>query len=103
MQVIITKYPLIPGADHCFSKLEFLRYSNECNQDMLEWLSKISKFNKILIFNIYDNHDISGIIKFIEVQKNLNKIIWCNNETQKNLNNNDLDFTSGGCMRQALT
>jgi hypothetical protein len=78
--------PLIPGADHCFSKLEFLRCCNEYNQDMLEWLSKISKSIKILIFNVYDNQNISGIIKFIEVQKNLNKIIWCNNETH---NNND--------------
>jgi hypothetical protein len=80
--------PLIPGADHCFSKLEFLHCYTKYDQDILEWLSKTSKSVKILEFKVYDNHDISGIIIFIEAQKKLTKIIWHNTTTQKNPNNN---------------
>src|SRR5205823_3598250 len=65
----------IPEVECCLSELEFFYCSVNINQDILEGLSRICKSIKRLIFDSL-NHctNNSGIIKLIEVQKNLNDV-----------------------------
>ncbi|GBC05418.1 hypothetical protein RclHR1_06210003 [Rhizophagus clarus] len=66
-----------PGAEHCFSELESLSFHchYKTSQTILEGLARICKSIKKLRFhNLYYCTDNSGIIKLIEVQKNLNDI-----------------------------
>src|SRR5436853_7499433 len=74
---------LIHGAELCFSELKFLRcYTDHSNEDILIGLSKTNKSIENLEFHI-DRHDNnSGIVKLIEVQKNLYNIQFIHH-TQK--------------------
>jgi hypothetical protein len=68
----------ISGSEQCFSKLECLHCDDKTNQDLLKGLARICKFIRKLTFYImqYDNSDNSGIIKLLEVQKNLNEVYF---------------------------
>ncbi|RIA89497.1 hypothetical protein C1645_824747 [Glomus cerebriforme] len=68
------KIHLIPGAQRCFSEIEFLSCKAGINDNVLTGLSEICKSIKIMeltigrFYNIYDNY---GIIRLIEASKNL--------------------------------
>ncbi|CAB5379400.1 unnamed protein product [Rhizophagus irregularis] len=65
---------LIQGAENCFSKLESFNCYVDIDQNILEGLARICKSIKKLKF-IYinsSNDNYYGIIKLIEIQKNLN-------------------------------
>jgi hypothetical protein len=63
---------LIPGAEYCFSELESFYCRGIIDQNVIEGLAKICKLIKRLNVGIFNNN--SGIIKLIEVQKNLNVV-----------------------------
>ncbi|RIA95090.1 hypothetical protein C1645_873039 [Glomus cerebriforme] len=67
---------LIPGVECCFSKLKVLRCGFNMNQNILEGLAKICKSIEKLEFKPSDN---IGIIKLIDVQKNLIDVHLFNN------------------------
>jgi len=65
------------GAEHCFSELKFLQFKiNSNNLNVLEGLARICKSVKTLECYIIGNlsNNVSGIVKLIEAQKNLNDI-----------------------------
>src|SRR5436190_5926003 len=66
---------LISGAECCFSELKFLQIKifGRNYKNILEGFARISKSIKKMSFNITLTN-ISGIIKIIEVQKNLNDV-----------------------------
>jgi hypothetical protein len=64
------KLHLIPGAECCVSRLESFSCYNDIAQNLLEGLAGICKSIKKLTLYIMEN-DNDGIIKLIEVQKNL--------------------------------
>ena len=71
---------LIPGAEDCFSNLKFLHYDYDDPND-LEGLARIlnkSTIKTLIIYhiNFAKPQKISGIAKFIEAQKSLNKVIF---------------------------
>src|SRR6266496_1675645 len=74
----------IPGVEHCFSELESFHCDVKTNQDMLEGLARICKSIKKLRFynnscmNSYTSNNF-GMIKLIEVQKNLNDVSFIDN------------------------
>ncbi|GBC10557.1 hypothetical protein RclHR1_09710008 [Rhizophagus clarus] len=63
----------IPGAEHCFSKLESFRCYANTNKYILEGLAGISKSIRKLMFDIMYSIN-SGIIKLIEAQNNLKEV-----------------------------
>ncbi|PKY45545.1 hypothetical protein RhiirA4_460163 [Rhizophagus irregularis] len=65
---------LIPGAESCLSELESFQCDVNITQNILEGLAKICKSIKKLRFDSihYYYTDNFGIIKLVEVQKNLN-------------------------------
>ncbi|RGB43396.1 hypothetical protein C1646_680881 [Rhizophagus diaphanus] len=78
---------LITGAERCLSELEFLH----CNvdQNVLKDLASICKSIKTLKVDIYYCADNSGIIKLIEVQKNLHDVSFIGihyDSSQKKIN-----------------
>ncbi|RGB21463.1 hypothetical protein C1646_822963, partial [Rhizophagus diaphanus] len=64
----------ISGFEYCFSKLVSIHCNNYINQDILKELANICKSIKELKFDIICNNTTRGIIKLIEVQKNLNDV-----------------------------
>ncbi|CAB5357333.1 unnamed protein product [Rhizophagus irregularis] len=71
-----TNFCHISGDEHCFSEIEYLGCDyNDINSNILERLAIISTSIKVLGFNYKYNDTIShGIVKLIEVQKNLKGI-----------------------------
>src|SRR5205085_1684786 len=67
---------LIPGAEYCFSALEFLDCSTSTSQEIVEGLARISKSIKKLEFGVAQSDNNPGIIKLIEAQRNL-KHVFC--------------------------
>jgi hypothetical protein len=65
---------LIPGAEYCFSELEFLSYDDNISQNILVGLAGICKFIKKIQLHIINDvyTDNCGIFKLIEMQQNLN-------------------------------
>src|SRR6266542_57890 len=76
----------ITGTECCFTELESFYCRADINQNILEGLAKTCKSIKELRFrtNIYTAN--FGIIKLIEVQKNLNDISFCYNSGNKPFN-----------------
>ncbi|RIA83536.1 hypothetical protein C1645_833668 [Glomus cerebriforme] len=74
----------ISGAEHCFSKLQWLYCGNNTDQNILEGLAKICTSIKKLRFDIiqYNKNDNPGIFKLIEAQKNLKQVyfVWFTNK-----------------------
>ncbi|GES93356.1 hypothetical protein GLOIN_2v1671856 [Rhizophagus clarus] len=70
----------ISWAEQCFSDLKNLCCDDIMNQNILKELTKISESIKKLICDISKNSkNISGIVRLIEAQKNLNEVnIFCN-------------------------
>ncbi|GBB91256.1 hypothetical protein RclHR1_18400005 [Rhizophagus clarus] len=79
---------LIPGAKECFSKLEFLNFYGDVNEEILIGLSEICKSIKRLELYVTINTN-SGIIKLIDAQKSLKEIYIeiLNNNNNKSLEN----------------
>ncbi|GBC21532.2 hypothetical protein GLOIN_2v1884061 [Rhizophagus irregularis DAOM 181602=DAOM 197198] len=74
---------LIPGAEFCFSRLEFLFCKTSVNEKVLDGLTKICKSIKeleIFIENCNNNYEI---IKLIENQRNLYNISFTNENTDE--------------------
>ncbi|CAB4407617.1 unnamed protein product [Rhizophagus irregularis] len=74
---------LIPGAEFCFSRLEFLFCKTSVNEKVLGGLTKICKSIKeleIFIENCNNNYEI---IKLIENQRNLYNISFTNENTDE--------------------
>ncbi|RGB43409.1 hypothetical protein C1646_809304 [Rhizophagus diaphanus] len=67
----------ISGAEHCFSKLESLYFQGDVDQNIMKGLARICKLIKKFRFeDVSYCADHSGIIKLIEVQKNLNDVVF---------------------------
>jgi hypothetical protein len=64
----------ISGFENSFSKLESIHFNNFISDDIFEELAKICKSIKKLRFDIFSQYTSNGIIKLIEVQKNLNDV-----------------------------
>ncbi|GBB83169.1 hypothetical protein RclHR1_00010051 [Rhizophagus clarus] len=85
---------LIPGAEYCFSELESFQCCADIDQNILKGMFSICKSIKEITFeNIYSGIDGSGIIKLIEVQKNLKNISFIAiNDRLNNTYINDENF-----------
>ncbi|GBB89799.1 hypothetical protein RclHR1_01660018 [Rhizophagus clarus] len=63
---------LIPEARSCFSEIEFLSIKTGINQDIAVGLSEICKsIKKLDLYINGNNYDNYGVVKLIEVQRNL--------------------------------
>ncbi|PKK73628.1 hypothetical protein RhiirC2_847477 [Rhizophagus irregularis] len=58
----------------CFSNLKYFYFCNEIDQNILKELATVSKSIKIFNCDVVNFNDISGIIRLIEVQKNLDSV-----------------------------
>ncbi|RGB34612.1 hypothetical protein C1646_760320 [Rhizophagus diaphanus] len=73
-------YNFIPGAEVCFSRIEFLKFNNRGNDKFLSILKKVCKSIKELKLNIYGPDYNDGIVKlvnisFLDIDKSSCKII----------------------------
>ncbi|PKY26736.1 hypothetical protein RhiirB3_442156 [Rhizophagus irregularis] len=58
----------------CFSNLKYFYFCNDIDQNILKELATVSKSIKIFNCDVVNCNDISGIIRLIEVQKNLDSV-----------------------------